>query len=107
MTCESCGTPTHTIEDHARATGLTVRDLRELKRDHGDLSSIMTVNDLLARLHAVPEWLRNMPVDIDLTLGQFPSGEEGAEDWIMSSAITGTEMVLEPRQIFYIKVEHS
>ncbi len=72
----------------------------------------MTVTELLEAIGAaVPPGERDTTeVDWDVSLGRFPSGEEGAEDWIMSGGLH--EMRFHPgdkqhRRALFITVEYS
>lgn len=55
----------------------------------------MTVTELLEAIGAaVPPGDRDTTeVVFDVTVGRFPSGEEGAEDWIMSSDLESIEFL--------------
>jgi len=48
----------------------------------------MTVNELIALLQPVPPERRDLPLEVDDDI-VYPSGEEGAEDWIVSPEVVG------------------
>lgn len=49
----------------------------------------MTFQELIDR---VPSDKRHLPVEWNVDVGTFPSGEEGAEDWIMGAYFEGIEI---------------
>jgi hypothetical protein len=51
--------------------------------------------DLLMAAAPESEW-DAIEVDFDTSVGTFPSGEEGAEDWIMSTSFLGVEIQEQP-----------
>ena len=51
----------------------------------------MTFQELIDQ---IPPEHRHLPVEVDVSCGIFPSGEEGAEDWTMSASIEGVRVVV-------------
>lgn len=66
----------------------------------------MTFQELIDR---VPVEHRHLPVELNVSVGSFPSGEEGAEDWFMGATITGIDIVRpgEPNGVVFIDVDYS
>lgn len=63
----------------------------------------MTFNDLLAQ---IPKDKRDYEVDFNVQTGLFPSGEEGAEDWIMSASLQAVD-IRDEQKVIYLDILYS
>lgn len=50
-----------------------------------------TFQDLIDK---IPADKRHLPVRFEINVGMFPSGEEGAEDWMMDAYFENIEVVV-------------